>query len=110
MEKKEEKNKIINQLDSEIEKIKKIEKKEENKKYYQRGIFYGLVLGILGNLLVTLIWNLSIKNWKPNDQGSLAFVVMCIVIFAIAYFSINEHKEKIIQIQKAKEIIKDAKE
>lgn len=67
-------------------------KKVESSKDLNLGIFYGLGFGLLGNLLITLLWDLILKNVSNTLKSVIALITLILVLIVIIICNL-EHKK-----------------
>ena len=78
-------------LKEELENLKKIEPQVKEDQYLNLGIFYGLMLGILGNFLVTLLYNLFIESASIIVKFT-GLVISLILLTIVLYLIIRKSK------------------
>ena len=61
----------------------KIVSKKEQERNFNLGILFGLFLGLVGNLIVNLVYELYIKNLSPLIKLIILFLTSIISIFVI---------------------------
>jgi cell division protein FtsB len=79
----------IKKLNEEAEVLDKIEPQVREKHYLNVGIFYGLVFGIVGNLLVTLSYDLFIETATATIKIIL-FVITLLAFSLVLYLMLRQ--------------------
>lgn len=65
---------------SELDFLKGIAEKFSNFKIWILGLFFGLLLGIVGNLIVTLLWDTWIVNLSTEQKVYMTIICIFIIL------------------------------